>query len=204
MAAVTVAMVGFFAFLILRVTAPQMTALFTDLSLEDLRLDREGPRAPGHPVRAQERRRHRAGAEGPGAAAAHEARRGRPAQGRRRRLRDLRQVRRARRHQLRAEHQSPARARGRACPHHPRHRPGAGGARAPGAARAPAVLARQGRGLGLDRAQGARRARAAAGARDPPSGGLRGQRAQARAGVDRRRGRPPARQRRARRQRPRA
>ena len=35
MAAVTVAMVGFFAFLILRVTAPQMTALFTDLSLED-------------------------------------------------------------------------------------------------------------------------------------------------------------------------
>jgi flagellar M-ring protein FliF len=35
MAAVTVAMVGFFAFLILRVTAPQMTVLFTDLSLED-------------------------------------------------------------------------------------------------------------------------------------------------------------------------
>ena len=35
MAAVTVAMVGFFAFLILRVTAPQMTPLFTDLSLED-------------------------------------------------------------------------------------------------------------------------------------------------------------------------
>ncbi len=35
MAAVTVAMVGFFAFLILRVTAPQMTPLFTDLSFED-------------------------------------------------------------------------------------------------------------------------------------------------------------------------
>ncbi len=35
MCAVTVALVGFFAFLILHVTAPQMTPLFTDLSLED-------------------------------------------------------------------------------------------------------------------------------------------------------------------------
>ena len=35
MAAVTVALIGFFAFLIVRVTAPQMTPLFTDLSLED-------------------------------------------------------------------------------------------------------------------------------------------------------------------------
>ena len=35
MAAVTLTLVGFFAFLILRVTAPQMTPLFTDLSLED-------------------------------------------------------------------------------------------------------------------------------------------------------------------------
>src|SRR5438309_154928 len=35
MAAVTVTLVGFFAFLILRVTAPQMTPLFTDLSFED-------------------------------------------------------------------------------------------------------------------------------------------------------------------------
>jgi flagellar M-ring protein FliF len=35
MVAVTIALVGFFAFIILRVTAPQMTALFTDLSLED-------------------------------------------------------------------------------------------------------------------------------------------------------------------------
>src|SRR5882724_1553423 len=35
MAAVTVALVGFFAFLILRVTAPQMTPLFTDLTFED-------------------------------------------------------------------------------------------------------------------------------------------------------------------------
>jgi flagellar M-ring protein FliF len=47
MGAVTIALVGFFAFLILRVTAPQMTPLFTDLSLEDSatiakELDREG------------------------------------------------------------------------------------------------------------------------------------------------------------------
>jgi flagellar M-ring protein FliF len=35
MAAVTIALIGFFAFLILRVTAPHMTPLFTDLSLED-------------------------------------------------------------------------------------------------------------------------------------------------------------------------
>jgi flagellar M-ring protein FliF len=35
MAAVTVALVGVFAFLILRVTSPQMTPLFTDLTVED-------------------------------------------------------------------------------------------------------------------------------------------------------------------------
>src|SRR5437762_9527131 len=35
MGAVTVALMGFFAFLILRVTAPQMTTLFTDLTFED-------------------------------------------------------------------------------------------------------------------------------------------------------------------------
>jgi flagellar M-ring protein FliF len=47
MAAVAIALVGSFAFLILRVTTPQMTPLFTDLSLEDSasiakELDREG------------------------------------------------------------------------------------------------------------------------------------------------------------------
>jgi flagellar M-ring protein FliF len=35
MGAITIALVGFFAFLILRVTAPQMTPLFADLSYED-------------------------------------------------------------------------------------------------------------------------------------------------------------------------
>ena len=34
-AAVTALLIGFFALLILRVTAPQMTPLFTDLSFED-------------------------------------------------------------------------------------------------------------------------------------------------------------------------
>jgi flagellar M-ring protein FliF len=47
MGAVTIALIGFFGFVILRVTAPQMTPLFTDLSLEDSatiakELDREG------------------------------------------------------------------------------------------------------------------------------------------------------------------
>ena len=35
MAAVTVTLIGFFAFLMIQVTAPQMTTLFTDLSLDD-------------------------------------------------------------------------------------------------------------------------------------------------------------------------
>src|SRR5690606_3637600 len=35
MLAVTVALIGFFGFVIMRVTTPQMTTLFTDLSFED-------------------------------------------------------------------------------------------------------------------------------------------------------------------------
>ncbi len=47
MGAVTIALVGFFAFIILRVTAPEMTPLFTNLTLDDSaaiakELDREG------------------------------------------------------------------------------------------------------------------------------------------------------------------
>lgn len=47
MGAVTIALIGFFAFLMMRVTAPQMTPLFTGLSMEDSasiakELDREG------------------------------------------------------------------------------------------------------------------------------------------------------------------
>ena len=35
MIAVTTALIGFFAFVIMRVTTPQMTTLFTDLTAED-------------------------------------------------------------------------------------------------------------------------------------------------------------------------
>ena len=77
----------------------------------------------------------------------------------------------------------------------------ADGARAPGAAGAAAVLARQGRAVRLDRAEGARHAGDPAGARDPPPRRLRRARAQARARLDRRRSRPPARRRRRRRRR---
>ena len=55
---------AFFAFLIVRVTPPQMTPLFTDLSVEDFLGDHQGPGTAGHSLRHQERRRDRAGAEG--------------------------------------------------------------------------------------------------------------------------------------------
>ena len=105
MGAVTIALIGFFGFLMLRVTSPQMTPLFTDLSLEDSatiakELDRQGVsyqlRSDGNIIMVPSDRVR---------AVAHDAGRGRPAQGRRRRLRDFRQVGRARHHQLRAEHQ---------------------------------------------------------------------------------------------------
>ena len=44
MVAVTAALIGFFAFVIIRVTTPQMTTLFTDLSLEDLIFAARGSR----------------------------------------------------------------------------------------------------------------------------------------------------------------
>ena len=48
MAAVTLALIGFFSFLMIRMTTPQMVPLFTDLAVEDSRLDRQGSGAPGH------------------------------------------------------------------------------------------------------------------------------------------------------------
>ena len=47
MAAVTISLVAFFAFMIVRVTAPQMSTPFTDLTIEDSaaivkELDRQG------------------------------------------------------------------------------------------------------------------------------------------------------------------
>ena len=196
MAAVTLALIGFFSFLMIRMTTPQMVPLFTDLAARRQRGHRQGPRPPGHRLRAQERRLDRDGGARQGRATAHEARRKRPAQGRRRRLRDLRQVRSARHHHLHPEYQQAARARRRARAHHPQPRPRAGRARASGAAGPAAVLARQDRSVRLDRAQGARRAGAAAGTRHPPPGGDRGERAQARAHLDRRRNRQAARRRR--------
>ena len=155
----------------------------------------QGSGTPGHSLRNAQRGQRHPGAEGQGDAAAHEARRRRPAQGRRRRLRDLRQIRRARHHELRPEHQSSARAGGRTGPHHPRHRPHPGGARPSGAARTAAVFARDARAVGLDRGAGARSAGTATDQRHPPSGGLLRQRPEAAAGVDRRRIRPVARRR---------
>ena len=67
MAAVTVALVGFFAFLILRVTAPRMVPLFTDLAFEDSASIVKDLERQAIPYELRERRRHRAGAEGPGA-----------------------------------------------------------------------------------------------------------------------------------------
>ncbi len=54
MVAVTTALIAFFAFVIMRVTTPQMTTLFTDLPLEDSAAEHQGPRAPGHPLRNEE------------------------------------------------------------------------------------------------------------------------------------------------------
>ena len=110
------------------------------------------PGAAGDPLSDPQRRRDHPGAQGHGHPPAHEACRKRPAQGRRRRLRDFRQVGRARRHQLRAEHQSSARAGRRTGPHHPLDRPGGGRARASGAAGAAAVLPRAAGAVRLDRA----------------------------------------------------
>ena len=66
MVAVAVTLIGFFAFLILRVTAPQMTMLFSDLSLEDSGAIIKDLERQAHPLRAQERRRHHHGAARPG------------------------------------------------------------------------------------------------------------------------------------------
>ena len=196
MGAVTIALIGFFVFLIMRVTTPQMTPLFTDLAYEDSaaivkELDRQ---AVPYELRDDGNIVH--GAEGPRRPAAHGVRRRRPAQGRRRRLRDFRQVGGARHHELRAEHQQCARARRRTRPHHPLARSRPGRARAPGDARPSAVLARQGRCHRIHRAQSPRHAGAASGPRHPPPRRRRRQWAAAGAGVGRRRARPAARRRR--------
>jgi hypothetical protein len=48
MAAVTLALVGFFGFVIMRVTTSPMATLFTDLSYEDSLGDHQGSGTPGY------------------------------------------------------------------------------------------------------------------------------------------------------------
>jgi flagellar M-ring protein FliF len=118
MVAVTVALIGFFAFLIMRVTAPQMTPLFTDLSFEDsaaivkdlerqaiayeLKNDNSVILVPKDRVARLRMKLAESGLP-KGGSVGYE-------------IFD----------QLRPEHQPLARAGGRARPHHPGARPGAG------------------------------------------------------------------------------
>ena len=145
--AVTVALVGFFAFLMLRVTAPQMTPLFTDLSFEDSAaivkdLERQGipyelkndgaivlvpkDRVPRLRMKLAEAGLPKGGGVG------YEIFDKSDALGATSFVQNINHLR-----ALEGELARTIRA----------HRPGAGGARASGAARAAAVLARQGRSL---------------------------------------------------------
>ncbi len=202
MGAVTIALIGFFAFLILRVTAPQMTTLFTDLSLEDSAaiikdLERQAipfeMRNDGATIMVPKDRVTRLRmklAEGglpKGGGVGYEIFDKSDALGATSFVQNINHLR-----ALEGELARTIRA----------HRPRAGGARASGAAGTAAVLARQGRAVGLDRAEGARHAGTAAGARHPPSRRVGRQRAEAAAGLDRRRNRPAAGRRRAQRQTP--
>ena len=192
MGAVTLALMAFFAFLIVRATAPQMTPLFTDLSVEDSSaiikdLERQGIpydiKNDGAIVlvpKEQIPRLRMKLAEGglpKGGGVGYEIFDKSDALGATSFVQNI--------NHLRA-------LEGELVAHHPRHRPRAAGARASRAAGAAAVLARQGRAVGLDRAQGARHARSAAGAGDPPSRRQRRQRAEAAARLGGRRDRPAA------------
>ena len=72
MVAVTVALVGFFAFVITRATTPGMAPLFTDLSAADSGAILKDLERQGVPFDIG-RRRHRAGAESSGRSPSHEA-----------------------------------------------------------------------------------------------------------------------------------
>jgi flagellar biosynthesis/type III secretory pathway M-ring protein FliF/YscJ len=82
MAAVAVALIGFFAFLILRVTAVPMTPLFTDLAFEDSSAIIRDLERQAIPYQTRNDPRP----QGCGDQASHEACGVRPAQGRRRGL----------------------------------------------------------------------------------------------------------------------
>jgi hypothetical protein len=186
MVAVTIALVGIFAFLIMRVTAPQMSPLFTDLTFDDSaaivkELDREGVpyelRNDGNIIMVPKDRVAKLRmtlAEGglpKGGGVGYEIFDKSDALGTTSFVQNINSVR-----ALEGEL-----ARTIAV-----DRPGAGCARASGDTRAAAVLARQGRRNGIDRPESARRARAATGPRHPSPGGDRRQRLAARARLNRR------------------
>jgi flagellar M-ring protein FliF len=184
MAAVTLALVGFFAFLILRVTAPQMTPLFTDLSYDDSsaivkELERQGIayelRNDGGIVmvpkdRVARLRMSLAGEGLPkGGGVGYEIFDKSDALGTTSFIQNINNLRAL-------EGELSRTIRGLE----------SSGARASGAAGAAAVFARQGGAVGVGCAQGAWRARAAAGTGHSSFGRVRGQRTEATARVDRR------------------
>src|SRR3984893_12197874 len=159
MAAVTVTLVGVFGFLILRVTAPQMTPLFTDLTVEDSTtivkdLERQGIayelKNDGAIVMvardqvARVRMRLAEGGLPKGGGIGYEIFDKSDALGATSFVQNI--------NHLRAME-------GEWRPHPPPHLPAQGPPRPPGAAGAAAVLAREGRAVRLDRAQDARDAR---------------------------------------------
>ena len=191
MVAVTTALLGFFAFVIMRVTTPQMTTLFSDLSAEDFLQHHQGSGTPGDSLRASQRRRRHHGAEGQGYAVADEARRRQSAQGGGVGYEIF-------------DNRTPSAPRSSSrtsiiCAHWRANSPApsapstaSSGPSASRAAGAAAVLARNAEAVGVDRAAGARHPRTPADPRYSPCRRLRRQRAEAAAGIDRRRGRPVA------------
>ena len=141
MVVVTAALMGFFGFLIMRVTMLQLTTLFTDLSDEGLLRHHQGARVPGHSLRVA-RRRLAVSVPKDKVTRLRMWLAERAALGRRGRLRDLRQVRRARHHHFRSERQSPARLEGELARTIRSHRPGLGRPRPPRVSGAAAVPAR--------------------------------------------------------------
>ena len=117
-----------------------------------------GAGGAGNRVQPRARRQRRHGAAGQGLQAAHGARRPGPAP-RRHRLRDLRRGLDARHDELRPEHQSPPRRRGRAVAHHLLARPSLERPRPPRDAGARTLQPREPGAVGVDRPQGPRHAR---------------------------------------------
>ena len=192
MVAVTAALIGFFGFVIMRVTTPQMTTLFTDLSVEDstgivkdlerqaipfeLRNDGAVILVPKDKV-TRLRMKLAEGGLPKGGGVGYEIFDKSDALGTTSFVQNINHLR-----ALEGELARTIRAIDRIQ-----------AARAPGIARAAAVFTRDARAIGLDRCAGARLARTAADQGYPPRGRFRRQRPEAAAGIDRRRSRPIAR-----------